>query len=94
MSELLEHSSFPATVTRRFGLAEMNQRAAATNDLSSVIDPALIDNPLPAAPLPKIDISVSEALAHVGQQTSQHELFDMLNIEVPLKGRDLEKARF
>jgi phospholipase C len=93
ISELLEHASWPATVTRKHGLAELNSRAAASRDLSVCVDPQLIDNPAPATPLPKIEVSISEALAHVGQQTSQHELFELAGIEVPLRGRHMRDAR-
>jgi phospholipase C len=93
ISELLEHSSWPATVTRKHGLAEMTSRAAASKDLSVCINPNYIDDPQPPAPLPKIDVSWKEAIAHVGQQTSQHELMEYAGIEVPLRGRHLRDAQ-
>ena len=93
ISELLEHSSWPATVTRKHGLPEITSRAAAANDLSVCINPNYIDDPQPPAPVPKIDVSLRDALAHVGQQTSQHELMEYAGIEVPLRGRHMREAR-
>jgi phospholipase C len=51
---VLDHVSVAATVAVRWGLAPLNDRVAATADLSSCIDPELIDNPRPPASLPKI----------------------------------------
>jgi phospholipase C len=50
---VLEHASVAATVTRRFGLEPLNLRAAMANDLSSCIDPALINAPRPPISLPQ-----------------------------------------
>ena len=38
-------------------------------------------------------ISISAAMEHTGQQTSQHELCDLLGVEVPLRGRQLDRQR-
>jgi phospholipase C len=51
---VFDHASVAATVAVRWGLEPLNARVAATADLSSCIDPALIDNPAPPASLPKI----------------------------------------
>lgn len=72
---VFDHASFPATVTRKFGLAELNERTAGVNDLGSCIDPETIDNPQPPAPLPKISIDVKDVMTRVGVTTSQEELF-------------------
>lgn len=72
---VFDHASFPATVTRKFGLAELTERTAGVNDLGSCIDPAKVDDPQPPAPLPKITIDVKEVMARVGVTTSQEELF-------------------
>ena len=88
-----EHASIPATVTRKYGFDEMNTRAAAANDVSVCINPDYLDDPQPPIDLPKITIDFDEAMASAGQTTSQHELFDALGIEVPLRGAKLEKAR-
>jgi phospholipase C len=71
---VFDHASFPATVTRKFGLPEMNGRAAGVNDLASCIDPSKIDNPSPPPPLPKIVIDLDEILEKVGVTSSQEEL--------------------
>ncbi|NJK32220.1 MAG: hypothetical protein HC927_07335 [Deltaproteobacteria bacterium] len=75
MHTVLDHASVPATVTRKFGLAELNERTAGVADLSVCIDPTKIDDPQPPAPLPKIIVDVKQVLARVGVTTSQAELF-------------------
>jgi phospholipase C len=55
----LEHSSVIATLTTRFGLAPMNDRVAATADLSSCIDAATLGDPQPPPVLPEVEISRS-----------------------------------
>jgi phospholipase C len=54
-----EHTSVIATLTRRFGLDNMNDRVAVTYDLSRCIDPELIDAPKPGIEIPPLDISLS-----------------------------------
>jgi phospholipase C len=72
--EVFDHASFPATVTRKFGLAELNERAAGVNDLAACIDPSKIDAPTPPSPLPNIVIDVQKVMARVGVESSQEEL--------------------
>jgi phospholipase C len=88
-----EHSSFAATVARRFGLPPLNQRMAATADVSSCIDPALVDNPQPPVPVPQLVLRESEILAGLGDVTSQPELFEAVGIPVPLRGEHREQHR-
>lgn len=72
---VFDHASIPATITRKFGLPEMNERTAGVNDLADCIDPNKIDNPSPPAPLPKVVIdNIDEVMARVGVETSQEEL--------------------
>ena len=73
--EVFDHASFAATVTRKFSMAELNERTAGVNDLGACIDPNKIDDPQPPAPLPKITIDVKKVMARVGVTTSQEELF-------------------
>ena len=54
---IFEHASIPATVTTRFGLAPLNPRAEAAADLSSCIDPRLLNAPLPPPVLPPLEFS-------------------------------------
>ena len=75
----LDHASIPATITRKFGLAEMNERTAGVNDLASCIDAEKLANPSPPAPLPKVVIDVKEVMAQVGVTTSQEELMRATN---------------
>jgi phospholipase C len=72
--EIFDHASFAATVTRKFGLPELNERAAGVKDLAICIDPSTIDNPQPPAPLPKVVIDLDTVMARVGVETSQEEL--------------------
>ncbi|WP_052556493.1 alkaline phosphatase family protein [Enhygromyxa salina] len=51
---VFDHVSVAATVAARWGLPPLNERVAATADLSSCIDPDLIDNPRPPISLPVI----------------------------------------
>jgi len=74
-STQFEHCSVAATLVRRFGLVPLNERMATAADLSSCINPDLIDDPQPGPPVPLIDASVSEILADVGHTTSQEELY-------------------
>jgi phospholipase C len=60
IDDVFEHSSVPATVTRRFGLDPLNPRAEAVNDLSSCIDPRRIGDPLPPPLVPTVSVSLSE----------------------------------
>jgi len=80
---LLDHVSLIATATRRFGLPSLNDRVDETNDVSSAIDPAFLGNPQPPAPIPMLNVSVSEVLAKHG--TGQEELAELVaRGEIPL----------
>jgi phospholipase C len=72
--EIFDHASFVATVTRKFGLPELNERAAGVNDLAVCIDPSKVDDPQPPAPLRKVVIDIDEVMARVGVESSQEEL--------------------
>ncbi|MBT8496551.1 MAG: alkaline phosphatase family protein, partial [Deltaproteobacteria bacterium] len=52
---VLEHASVISTLTARFGLEPINDRAQAANDLSSCIDPARFDDPLPPPVVPAVE---------------------------------------
>lgn len=65
VSTTFEHVSVIKTLTNRFNLPILNQRVAAANDLSSVLDPALIKNPRKAPKLSALPISVSALEARV-----------------------------
>jgi phospholipase C len=82
-STVLEHVSVIATASRRFGLPPLNERVTVTNDVSSAIDPAYLDNPRPPAPIPMLSVSVSEMLSRRG--TGQDELAALVaSGEIPL----------
>ena len=61
---VFDHVSVAATVAKRWGLEPLNQRVAATADLSSCIDPELIANPRPPIPLPRLTVA-RDSPAHV-----------------------------
>ncbi|MFV8753045.1 alkaline phosphatase family protein [Nannocystaceae bacterium ST9] len=61
---VFDHVSVAATIAKRWGLAPLNERVAATADISSCIDPALIDNPRPPIALPRIVVA-RKPLIHV-----------------------------
>ena len=61
---VFDHVSVAATVAKRWGLEPLNERVAATADLSSCIDPALIDQPRPPIALPRLRVA-SELTVHV-----------------------------
>jgi phospholipase C len=89
IDDVLEHSSVPATVTRRHGLAELNARAAQVKDLSVAIDPNRIGNPLPPPVVPMVTISRSQLAArqaHVNRtgHVSHPELMSVIDrMELP-----------
>ncbi len=91
--DVFEHSSFAATVARRFGLPSLNSRMAAAADVSSCIDPAFVDNPQPPAPIPMLSIRESDVLHRLGEVTSQPELFEAVGIEIPLQGEHRRRHR-
>lgn len=70
-----EHCSVGATLMRRFGIPPLNERMATAADLSSCINPDLVDDPQPGPPVPLVDVSIAGVLASVGHTTSQEELF-------------------
>ena len=71
---VLEHSSLIATVSRRFGLAPLNPRAAAAADLSPCIDPRRLDAPLPAPVLPVVEVSERRLAAGTATASTHPEL--------------------
>jgi len=75
-STVLDHVSVVSTITRRFGLTPLNQRVTATADVSSAINPELLRDPQPPAPIPKLAVSVSEVLSKRG--SGQDELAAMI----------------
>ncbi len=66
VNTVFDHASVLATLSKRWGIATLNQRHATANDLSSCIDPAFVSqrNPQPPASMPMLDISMSALTAH------------------------------
>jgi phospholipase C len=67
-----EHGSVLSTVSRRFGLAPLNPRAAATADLSSCIDPRRLTAPLPPPRIPVVELSSQRLAALRGRAAPGH----------------------
>ncbi|HEY5937730.1 MAG TPA: alkaline phosphatase family protein [Kofleriaceae bacterium] len=90
---ILEHSSIPATASRRFGLEPLNARAAQAADLSTCIDPRRIGDPLDPPVVPQITVSRS-ALARRQEharstgQVSHHELLRAIDALAPPRAID------
>jgi len=68
VAKTFDHVSVIATLTRRFGLRPLNDRAGATNDLSACIDPALVDNPRPGPALPPAPVIPMASLVERDRQ--------------------------
>jgi phospholipase C len=79
VSTTFEHVSVISTVSKRFGLAPINDRVGATNDLSSCIDPAKVTAPGAAPRIKPVTISLSDmrAFAAKPKPRSQPELQDL-----------------
>jgi phospholipase C len=58
-SRQLDHVAVIATLTRRFGLGVLNERVAASLDLSVALDPATFAAPRPPPDLPPVDIAAA-----------------------------------
>jgi phospholipase C len=56
VSRQLDHVSVLATVSKRFALPPLNDRVAATTDLSVCIDPAFLSDPQPPVELPPVEL--------------------------------------
>jgi phospholipase C len=72
---VFDHVSVAATIAKKWGLEPLNQRVAATADLSSCIDPARIDDPRPPIALPRVVVA-RKPVVHVpgADYGGQHEL--------------------
>lgn len=58
-----EHVSIISTLTTLHGIAPMNDRVTATNDLSPCINPDYLGNPQPPVILPPLEVSLSDVRA-------------------------------
>jgi phospholipase C len=75
---VFDHCAVGATLATRYGIPSLNQRMSAANDLSSCIDPALVQSPLPPpSGMPMPMMWWRNALDRVGPW-SQHELAEMI----------------
>lgn len=59
VSTPFEHVSVVKTLRTRFGIPALNARVEAARDLSSCIDPALLQQPQAPVVLPQLDVSMS-----------------------------------
>jgi phospholipase C len=95
-STQLEHVSVIATATAKFGLAPLNERVSATNDLTSCIDPELVGNPQPPAAIPMLEVSRKDLFHERHRGPSQHELAEMIadgRIPLPPDRRHAQASR-
>jgi phospholipase C len=72
-----DHVSVAATITKRFGLEPLNDRVAATKDLSSCLDPKLIDAPRNPVSLPALQ-TMSSAVRTSATPHGQIELANLV----------------
>jgi phospholipase C len=81
VNTVFDHPSVLATLTARWGIAPLNSRHAAANDLSSCIDPAYVTgaDPQPPVMLPQLSMSMSALRDPKRIRANQHpELIDSL----------------
>ncbi len=70
-----EHSSVAATLRTKFGIRSLSKRMDASNDLSTVLDPALVKTPMaPATGMPTVTMSLAQAVRDRVGVSSQPEL--------------------
>ena len=70
-----EHVSVIATITKKFKLEPLNARVSAANDLSTCIDPSLLDKPQPPVNLPAVFSDTERQMIFPGEDFGgQHEL--------------------
>lgn len=77
VSDVLEHTSVIATLTRRFGLEPLNTRVTATRDLSVCLDGLAVASPKPPPILPPVPVSRRALLARREPAIHQPELWDL-----------------
>jgi phospholipase C len=79
VSTVFEHASVLATVGTRFKIASLGKRMDESNDLSSCIDPLLVDKAQAApAGMPVVTMSLKQAVAERVGTSSQPELERMV----------------
>jgi phospholipase C len=88
-----EHSSIAATIAAKWGLEPLNDRVAATMDLSSCISAELIGNPRPPIALPKVDVP-SDLIEKLELNNTQPELAAAADSgEIPAELDDRARVR-
>jgi hypothetical protein len=76
---VLEHASVAATLGTRFKITSLAKRMDDSNDLSSCIDPLLVDKAQAApAGMPVVTMSLKQALVERVGESSQPELERMI----------------
>jgi phospholipase C len=78
VSTQFEHVSVIRTLCRRWGLAPMNKRIAAANDLSSCIQPEYLSAPQSPIALPQVKVSMSALRARKERGMTHPEMREML----------------
>jgi phospholipase C len=83
VSTPMEHVSILSTLRTRFGIDALNDRMAVTYDVSSCIDPALVNDPQPPPLLPELEIS-REAIRQRPDVMVHQEMADAIGrLDVP-----------
>jgi phospholipase C len=72
-----DHVSVAATLTNRFGLEPLNDRVSATKDLSSCLDPKLVEAPRKAITLPSLQ-AMSSTIRTAATPRGQIELANLV----------------
>jgi phospholipase C len=85
---VFEHVSVIATIQKRFGIAPLNVRAGAANDLSSCLDDSFADDPQPPIQLPATTLDRDKQIVFPGRDFGgQHELAELAERELGLDWR-------
>jgi phospholipase C len=80
VNTVFDHASVAATLSARWGIAPLNARHAAANDVSSCLDPLFVQNRTPQPPvrMPELTVSMSELKKRRVQHEQHPELVESL----------------
>jgi phospholipase C len=88
----LDHVSVAATITRRWGLAPLNERVTMTNDVSSAVNPDYLDDPQPPVVLPQVTVRVPDSFTIPDPHgRMQHQIELVRTVEAGRLSRELDR---